>query len=50
MENEKPLLGVICPKCKGNQTVVKDSRPINGGRWRRRACLECGKTFKTMER
>ena len=41
-----------CPFCGYEETVVKDSRAIMGGRVirRRRECLRCGRRFTTYER
>lgn len=37
-----------CLECAGS-TVVTDSRPIDGRTRRRRACMNCGLRFTTLE-
>lgn len=47
---EDVVLGIRCPECKGTNVMVKDSRPIYGGRRRRRyECLDCKSRFFTIE-
>lgn len=37
-------------KCScGSDTIVKDSREIEEGQWRRRRCNACGMDFTTLE-
>ena len=38
-----------CPHCKGNDTMVVDSRIRNGVVRRRRMCMSCKKRFNTLE-
>lgn len=40
---------MICPFCRSDNTLCKDSRPSGLGRRRRYACGNCGKRFSTME-
>ena len=41
--------GFICPKCKGKNQLVKDSRDVDGHRVRRRQCVDCGTNWNTVE-
>lgn len=38
-----------CPKCSSDHVIVVDSRPVDGGIKRRRACLDCGYRHNTYE-
>ena len=40
-----------CPDCRKNKTAVKDSRPVQAGKYvrRRRICLKCKCRFTTYE-
>ena len=40
---------MICPHCKGVDTIVVDSRSRNGIVKRRRMCLSCKQRFNTLE-
>lgn len=41
---------MICPRCKGTETQVLDSRDCSEGVRRRRECLSCQYRFTTYER
>lgn len=43
------ILGITCPKCGSNNTLVSDSRPKKHTVKRRRGCLDCGYSFLTTE-
>jgi transcriptional repressor NrdR len=39
-----------CPYCRHPESCVKDSRPLDDGRVkRRRQCLSCGRRWSTFE-
>lgn len=40
---------MICPWCRSDNTLCKDSRPSGIGRRRRYRCGNCGGRFSTME-
>lgn len=40
--------GVQCPRCNGESRVF-NSRDVNGARWRRRRCVQCGHRYSTYE-
>lgn len=39
----------FCPSCLKDSMKVTDSRVKKGTIWRRKTCLECGMTVKTLE-
>lgn len=39
----------FCPSCLKDSMKVVDSRVKKGTIWRRKTCLECGMTVKTLE-
>jgi transcriptional repressor NrdR len=48
MNNEDMAIGLDCPKCGANTSVI-DTRPTLGGIRRRRECDECKERFTTLE-
>ena len=40
---------MICPKCKGTNSKVVDTRERSLTHWRRRECCSCGYRFNTTE-
>lgn len=40
---------MICPWCKSDNLMCKDSRPTRLGRRRRYLCGNCGRRFSTLE-
>lgn len=45
-----PVAGIeICPDCGNHGVDVKDSRPCESGRRRRRVCQKCGYRWTTIE-
>ena len=40
---------MICPWCKSDNLMCKDSRPTKLGRRRRYLCGNCGRRFSTLE-
>ena len=41
--------GIVCPNCgEEDQSEIKDSRNVKGGKRRRREC-KCGYRFSTLE-
>ena len=41
---------IVCPKCGGERSSIKDSRSFSGNYvWRRRRCAICGNIYTTYE-
>lgn len=40
---------MTCPKCKANDSAVKQTRQRAYGVWRRRFCMGCGHVFTTRD-
>ena len=43
-------MSINCPECNHTKTNVFDSRPYDGGVFRRRVCRKCEYQFYTMEK
>lgn len=40
---------MLCPLCGADNTRIRDSRPMKTGKYRKRICKSCQKSFDTIE-